>query len=91
MPHVCVVGGCSITNVDYTVFSFPSDDTFRSRWDKFIMKTRADWHIGQGKSTTDICALHFTGIDLSKKCIQHGNVTKLLSYKHNFTCSDGVN
>jgi hypothetical protein len=61
MVKRCVLGGCSNASGDgVPLFGWPDNSTTSKQWDAFVMTTRKDWVLGQGKKHHQGCAHHFT-------------------------------
>ena len=58
MVYKCVAAGCSNSTSDkVTIFKFPSDPVLRSKWEKQVQRTCADW---KATKHSHLCSEHFT-------------------------------
>ena len=66
MVKRCIAAGCSNTNADgVSLFRFPRDPSLRTKWNKQVQRTRADWKDATEYSV--LCSDHFTSDSFEKE------------------------
>ena len=66
MVKRCIAAGCSNTNADgVSLFRFPRDPSLRTKWNKQVQRTRADWKDAIEYSV--LCSDHFTSYSFEKE------------------------